>query len=127
MQESVEFGTISPVSPWIRVAAKTNAGNGPKTSFRLMILFLLILYSSIAVWFKSLDALRPALVVAVAALLMLVVELPRSGQGFRISHPQGILLLAFLAVCFVASFDAFWPRLAFDRTSDVIKIVLIYI
>jgi O-antigen ligase len=127
MQKSVEFGTISPASPWIRVVAPTKAGNGPKTSFRLMILFLLILYSSIAVWFKSLDALRPALVVAVAALLMLLVELAQSGQGFRLSPPQGILLLAFLAVCFVSSFDAFWPRLAFDRTSDVIKIVLIYV
>jgi O-antigen ligase len=106
-------------------AAKVD--DGPKTSFRLVVVFLLILYSSIAVWYKPLDALRPALVVALGALLMLIIELGQTGKTFRLSRPQGILLLAFLAVCFVSSFDAFWPRLGFNTTSDVVKIILVYI
>jgi O-antigen ligase len=92
-----------------------------------MIVFLLILYSSIAVWYKPLVALRPALVIAVGALLMLIIELGQTGRSVRLLRPQGILLLSFLAVCFISSFDAFWPHLAFDRTSDVLKIVLIYV
>lgn len=129
MEQSIEFGATTPrVGKWIRVAPSTQtAEEGPKSSFRLMIVFLLILYSSIAVWFKQLDALRPALVVAVGALLMLGMELAQTGRAFKLSRPQGVLLLAFLAVCFVSSFNAFWPRLGFDTTLEVVKIVLVYI
>ncbi len=41
--------------------------------------------------------------------------------------PQGILLISFLAACFLSSFSAFWPGYAFNKTSDIAKIVLIYI
>src|ERR1041385_3639740 len=91
VQRSVEFGATSPrVSPWIRVVPAAKVDDGPKTSFRLVVVFLLILYSSIAVWYKPLDALRPALVVALGALLMLIIELGQTGKTFRLSRPQGI-------------------------------------
>jgi len=127
MEQTVEFGLIARAGRWTRPASEVTTEDGPRLSFKLVILFLLILYSNIAVWYKPIEVLRPALVVAVGAIVMLVVELGRTRQSFRLSRPQGLLLIAFLAVCFVSSFDAFWPRLAFDRTSDVVKIVLIYI
>src|SRR6266849_3769296 len=127
MEQYIEFGPIAQARPWTRAVPAATVEDGPKISFRLTILFLLILYSNIAVWYKPIEVLRPALVVALAAIVMLVVELGQIGQSFRLSRPQGMLLLAFLAVCFVSSFDAFWPKLAFDRTSDVVKIVLIFV
>ena len=127
MEQTVEFGLMSRAGRWTRPASEVKTDDGPTLSFKLVILFLLILYSNIAVWYKPIEVLRPALVVAVGAIVMLVVELGRTRQSFRLSRPQGLLLIAFLAVCFVSSFDAFWPRLAFDRTSDVVKIVLIYV
>jgi O-antigen ligase len=127
MEQSIEFGSVAQARRWTRVVPAVSVEEGSSTSFRLLIVFLLILYSSIAVWYKPMEVLRPALVIAVGALVMLVIELGQTGQGFKLSRPQGILLLAFLAVCFVSSFDAFWPHLAFDRTTDVIKIVLIFV
>src|ERR1041385_6437294 len=129
MEQTVEFGPISRAHRWARPVPETAVEDtpGPGLSFKLVILFLLILYSNIAVWYKPIEILRPALVVALGAILMLIVELGRTRQSFRLSRPQGFLLVGFLAVCFVSSFDAFWPRLAFERTSDVLKIVLIYV
>src|SRR5690242_11347626 len=51
VQRSVEFGATPP-SPWIRVVPAAKVDEGPKASFRLVVVFLLILYSSIAVWYK---------------------------------------------------------------------------
>src|ERR1051326_7504928 len=122
MERSVQFGAISAsASPWIRLKPASSTWDGPKTSFKLLIVFLLILYTNLAVWYKELDALRPALVIAVAAIVTLVVDLGQGRRAFRLSRPQGLVLLAFLAVCFISSFDAIYARLAFERTSDVLK------
>ena len=98
-----------------------------KLSFKLLILFLLLLYSNIAIAFPQLDALRPVLLVAASAMVMMFIELGQSRQTFRMMWPQGILLISFLAACFLSSFSAFWPSYAFNKTSDIAKIVLIYI
>src|SRR5260370_25979329 len=127
MEQSIELGRVAQARPWTRAVPAVTVEDGPRTSFKLAILFLLILYSNIAVWYKPIEVLRPALIVAIAALVTLVVELGQIGQSFRLSRPQVLLPLAFLAVCFVSSFDAFWPRLAFERTLDVVKIVLIFV
>ncbi len=113
---------------WVREnTQQSSVSEGPKVAFKLLILFLLTLYSNIAVVYKALDPFRPALVVALAAIFMLVVELGQSHRRFYFLGPQGFLLVAFLGVAFVSSFDAMWARLAFDRTSDIGKILLIYV
>ena len=73
-----------------------------KLSFKLLILFLLLLYSNIAIAFPQLDALRPVLLVAASAMVMMFIELGQSRQTFRMMWPQGILLISFLAalLCF---------------------------
>lgn len=96
-------------------------------AFKLLLFFLLFLYSNIAVAYKGLEDYRPAATVAVAAILMMLVELGQARRKFHLMWPQGLLLVAFLALAFVSSFDAMWARLAFDQTSDLAKIVLIYI
>jgi putative inorganic carbon (hco3(-)) transporter len=58
---------------------------------------------------------------------MMIFELGQARQTFRFMWPQGLLLIAFLAVCFLSSFTAFWPGYAFGKTMDLAKIVLIYV
>src|SRR5262245_59393404 len=112
---------------WAREAPLV-AAEGPKVAFKLFLLFLIILYSNIAAIFKDqLDAYRPALVVAVAALFMMVIELGHSRQAFRLMWPQGAMLIAFLGVCVVSSFGAIYVRHAVEQTSDFAKIVLVYL
>jgi O-antigen ligase len=119
--------TLSRPRRWMREVPAVTSSDGPKIAFKLLILFLLILYSNIAIAYKELDAFRPALVVALAAMLMLILERGQAGQTFRFMWPEGILLVAFLGVCFLSSLTAFWPGYAFQKTTDLAKIVLIYI
>ena len=119
--------TLPAPKRWVREVAPVAEGPGMKLSFKLLILFLLLLYSNIAIAFPQLDAFRPVLLVAASAMVMMFIELGQSRQTFRMMWPQGILLIAFLGACFLSSFSAFWPGFAFNKTSDIAKIVLIYI
>ena len=100
---------------------------GPKIAFGLLVVFLVMLYSSIAVLVPSLIALRPVLVVAFAAIGIMVVELTMSRQHIRAMWPYTYFLAAFLGVAAVSTFSALYARKAFDTTLDLSKIVLIYI
>jgi O-antigen ligase len=127
MQQSVEFGALPRARQWLRPIAVPVVSEGPRTAFRLVILFLLILYSNVTVIYKELDAYRPVMVIAVAALIMMVVEISQSRQGLKLMWPEGFMLVAFLGVAFVSSFDALWARLAFERTTDIARLLLFYI
>jgi O-antigen ligase len=105
------------------VAAATE---GPKIAFKLLILFLLVLYSNVSVIFK-LDAFRPALLIAVAALAMMVIELGQLRQSFKLMWPQSAMVLAFFGACIISTPMAFWVGHALDQTVDVGKIVLVYL
>src|SRR5262245_15979940 len=127
MEESLNYQvTINRPRTWIRETPTVPIGEGPKIAFRLLLLFLLLLYSAVPVIY-GLEAYRPAAVMAMAAIVMMFIEIGHARRRFQFMWPQGLLLVAFLAVAFVSSFDAMWARLAFDRTSDLAKIVLIYI
>ncbi|HYR92457.1 MAG TPA: O-antigen ligase family protein [Terriglobia bacterium] len=111
---------------WIREVPAAST-DGPKISFKLLILFLLMLYSNVAVIFKQLDVFRPVQVVAVAAIIMMVVELGMARQRFRLAWPQSLLLLAFLGIAALSSFSAIYARQAFNTTADFSKVILIYL
>ena len=128
MEHSIEYQVpLRRPRAWIREVPIVSLGEGPKLAFKLLLFFLLFLYSNIAVIYKVLDPYRPAAVIAIAAIAMMVIEIGHSRRRFQLMWPQGLLMLAFLALAFVSSFDAIWARLAFERTSDILKIVLIYI
>ena len=79
MEQSVQFSPPAPrIRPYARVIPSPD-GERTSIAFLLLILFLLVLYSNVAVVFPELDAFRPALVVAIAALFMLAVEMGSSG------------------------------------------------
>jgi O-antigen ligase len=127
MQSSLEC-RLPAVSTrrWIREAPVT-VSDGPKISFKLLILFLLLLYSNVAVIFPQLNTFRPVLLVAVAAIIMMVIELGMARQSFRLAWPQSYLLIAFLGVAGLSSFSAIYARQAFNTTADFSKVILIYL
>ncbi len=128
MEQSIEGArTIAPTRRWIREVPAAAAGEGPNIAFKLLIVFLLMLYSSIAVMYKPLEAFRPVLLIAGAAIGMLVIELPQTRHTFKLAWPEGAMLAAVLAAAFVSSFDALWPGYAFNKTADLAKMVLIYV
>jgi O-antigen ligase len=128
MAQSLEYQLpLKRPRTWVREVAVV-ATDGPKTAFKLLLLFLLTLYSNIAIIYKDqLDEYRPALVIAVAALFMMVVELCQNRRGFRLMWPQGAMLIAFLSVCAVSTVGAIYVRHAFEQTSEFAKIVLVYL
>lgn len=128
MERSIDYPLAgSRPRQWIRQPAPAAAEtDGPKIAFKLLILFLLVLYSNVSVIFQ-LDAFRPALLIAVAALGMMVIELGQLRQSFKLMWPQSAMVLAFFAACIISTPAAYWVSHALDQTVDVGKIVLLYL
>src|SRR5262252_3134185 len=130
MERSIEYPfNGSQPRRWRRetpATVNTIEADGPKIAFKLLIAFLLILYSNVSVIF-SLDAYRPALVIAVAALGMMVIELGQLRQSFKLMWPQSAMVLAFFGACIISTPMAFWVSHALDQTIDVGKILLVYL
>jgi len=128
MEHSFEYQLpLKRRQSWLReVPARTSAG--PKVAFILFVAFLIMLYSNVGVIYKQyLEAFRPTFVIAIAALFMMVVENGQARQAFKLTWPQGHLLLAFLGVCVISTFNSIYVRVAAAETTDFAKIVLVYV
>jgi len=128
MEHSLEYRLpLKRPHAWVREVPIVST-DGPKIAFKLLLLFLLTLYSNVPLIYKDqLDKYRPALVIAVAALFMMVIELGQKRQSFRLMWPQGAMLIAFLGICVVSTFGAIYVRHSVEQTSDFAKIVLVYL
>jgi O-antigen ligase len=132
------FGGLSAAAPGAlvgrprerRAAAEfPAAAERPETpwSFKLLLVFLLLLFANLPLLVPKLAALAPAQVVALAALALLVVERSVTRERFRLPWPESYLLAAFLVVATLSSFTALWPRHALDNTWMLAKFVAIYL
>ena len=63
----------------------TAATSQSSSALKLLIVFLLLMYSSIGVIYPATEVFRPVMVVAIGAILCAILEVSRSGKGFRIS------------------------------------------
>jgi O-antigen ligase len=127
MEQLLENQSRLKRNRWIREAPAATS-DGPAVAFALFVAFLMMLYSNVAViYHEQLDAFRPTLVVAVAALFMMVVELGQARRSFNLMWPQGTLLLALLGVCVVSTFSAIYVSHALEQTADFAKMVLVYL
>jgi O-antigen ligase len=127
MQTSFEARFPAAQSRWFVRETPAVSTRGPKIAFGLLIVFLLMLYSSVAIILPQLNAYRPVLLVAAAAVGTLAIGLARTGQSLRITWPQTPLLIAFLGVAVISTFSAIYLRKAVDTTFDFSKIFLIYL
>lgn len=96
-------------------------------SFRLLLVFVLLLYANVPLVFPALAPLAPAQTVAVTALGVVFLERVVARRGFLLSWPDSHLLLAFLGVAALSAFTALWPRHAFEETLVLAKFVAIYL
>ncbi|PYV13173.1 MAG: hypothetical protein DMG07_15295, partial [Acidobacteria bacterium] len=121
-----DLGTAPVSLSPVRVRLELPAKAATRLSYGLLLLFLLLLYSQVALLFPALEPLRPMLLVALAALAVLVVELTLSGRAFALVGPESHLLLVLLAGACVSSLTAIWMRQAAEATVELAKMTAIY-
>ena len=100
--------------------------NRVSIAYWLLLVFLALLYSNLPLLMPSLEAIRPAKLVAGAALIMLLVETVFARKSFEFAWPEGFLLLGFLGSAALSSLTALWVRQAVEAVSDLMKIALVY-
>ncbi len=101
-------------------------GTSISIAYWLLLLFLTLLYSNLPLLMPALEAIRPAKLVAGAALVMLLIETVFARKSFEFAWPEGFLLLGFLGSAALSSLTALWVRQAVESVSDLIKIALVY-
>ena len=113
----------------VSIPASDSAVEQPQssTALKLLIVFLLLMYSSIGVLYPQTEALRPAMTVAIGAIVFTILEVSKSGTGFRISWPEGAMVIALLAVSAISTFGSIYVTLAAQTTMNFSKVILIYI
>jgi O-antigen ligase len=119
----------TPERSWFKGAeTATVAEPGAQTplSYRLLIIFLLLLYANTPFILPAFDFAHPAAVVGGGALLALLSETLFGGRSFVSAWPEGGLLLAFLGAAALSCLTALWPGHAVDALSDLAKMALVY-
>jgi len=99
----------------------------PSSALKLLIIFLLLMYSSIGVIYPQTEALRPAMTVALGAIFFTLLEVSKNGTGFRVSWPEGTMVIGLLAVSAISTFGSIYVTLAAQTTMNFAKVVIIYI
>lgn len=116
-------GYRAPARP--RTAPATGRASMP-WSFKLLLVFLVALYSHVAMVFPALEPYAPAQTVAIAGLAALAVERMLARRPVAVVWPTSHLLVVFLGVAALSSFTALWPRHAAEETLQLLKFVAVY-
>jgi O-antigen ligase len=96
------------------------------TSYWLLLTFLILLYANLPFVLPVTEVLRPAKVVAAAALVMLLAETMFGRRTLTFAYPEGAFLLGFVGVAALSCLTALWPRQAAESLSDLVKMALVY-
>lgn len=94
--------------------------------YRVLMLFVLLVYSQLPRVYPSLEEYRIVYVVGGIAVISFVLERITARKGFDFVRPQSPLILGFLAASFASIFGAVWMRHALDNTLDLAKMVALY-
>ena len=95
-------------------------------AYWLLLAFLILLYSNLAVIKPAIEVIHPAKLVAGAALVMLLVEMVFARRSSEFAWPEGFLLLGFLGASALSTLTALWVRQAADAVSDLLKFTIVY-
>ncbi len=118
------FGSVE--EPLTTTTAAVQAESS-SIAMKLLVVFILLMYSSLGVLVPATEAVRPAMLVALGAVLFTLIEKSQTRSGFRVAWPEGAMLITLLAVCMVSTFGAIYLRLAAETTLNLAKVVLIYV
>jgi len=109
-----------------RVAESKSSSAGTPISYRLLLVFLFLLYANLPFVLPATEVVRPAATVAGAVLLMLVAETMFGSRILTFAWPEGALLAGFLCAAAFSCLTALWPRQAAESLSDLVKMALVY-
>src|SRR5512140_4866 len=87
-----------------------------RTPYVLLLVFIVVVYTSPAVLFPALAAFGPALIVAGLALASLLFEKVRNREGLWVVWPNSHLLFGFFAAAALSCLTATWARLSVETT-----------
>jgi O-antigen ligase len=110
----------------IRFTERSRATTRAPASYWLLLVFLFLVYANLPMVMPALDVVRPAKVVAGAALVMLLAERAFAGKSLDLAWPEGGLLLGFLGAAALSSLTALWPRQAAESVSDLVKMTIVF-
>jgi len=110
----------------IRFTERSRTATGAPASYWLLLAFLFLLYANLPLVMPALEALRPAKLVAGAALVMLLAERAFARKSLEFAWPEGILLLGFLGAAALSAVTALWPRQAAESVSDLVKMTIVF-
>jgi O-antigen ligase len=110
----------------IRFTERSRAAGGAPASYWLLLAFLFLLYANLPLVMPALDVIRPAQLLAGAALLTLLAERAFARKSLELAWPEGCLLLTFLAAGALSSLTALWPRLAAESVLDLLKMSFVF-
>ncbi|MBI4458509.1 MAG: O-antigen ligase family protein [Acidobacteria bacterium] len=103
-----------------------NVVTGTVLSYRLLLLFFVLLYSQLPSLIPALAAIRLVYIVGAAAILTVVIERMVSRRGLEFVWPESHLLLGFVAAAALSCFSALWMHYAVDSTLDLLKAAVLY-
>lgn len=107
-----------------RSTVAAEAGGLP---FKLLLVFLVLLYSNLPLVFPALESIRPAQVVSGLALMVLFYEKVRARQSLEFASPDGFLLMGFICAAALSSAGAVWPGYAVEATLNLAKMGVVYL
>jgi O-antigen ligase len=110
----------------VRFTERSHAAAGAPASYWLLLGFLFLLYANLPLVMPALEVIRPAKLLAGAALAMLLAERAFARKGLEIAWPEGCLLLGFLAAGALSSLTALWPRQAAESVLDLLKMSIVF-
>jgi O-antigen ligase len=96
-------------------------------SFKLLIAFFFLLYSSLPLMFPVLDLVRPAQIIGGLALVVLLYEKVGARQSLDLVWPDGYLLVGFVAAAGLSVVGALWPSYALDAALNLVKMAVVYL
>jgi O-antigen ligase len=96
-------------------------------SFKLLIGFFLLLYSSLPLMFPVLELVRPAQTLGGMALIVLLYEKAVARQSLCFAWPDGYLLAGFIAAAGLSIFGAVWPAYAAEAALTLVKMAMVYL
>ena len=122
----MDAGFYAPAASPIRFTEGSAAASGASVSYWLLLTFLFLLYANLPFILPATEILRPAKLVAGAALVMLLVETMRGQRTLNFVWPEGSLLAGFVGAAALSCLTALWPRQAAESLSDLVKMALVF-
>ena len=118
------FGARYKTAP-MRCGSPTEEMGG--FSFKLLIAFFFLLYSSLPLMFPALEIVRPAQMIGGLALIVLLFEKVGMRQRLDFVWPDGYLLAGFVAAAGMSIVGAVWPGYAAEAVLTLVKMAVVYL